>query len=121
MSLKIAILLFSLTVLSNPLSRRQVGPDSKAGLAWPNGPYSDTEQYATTGKVSWCVYTTHTFAKLDQIVNFKRYYTWSPNSIDTPLEYVPMLWGERQIEQWTNTINQTIRTRRSTHALGFNE
>jgi len=64
MSLKIAIvntLLFSSTVLSNPLSRRQVGPDSKAGLAWPNGPYSDTEQYATTGKVSWCVYLTHTF------------------------------------------------------------
>lgn len=62
MSLKIAIvntLLFSLTVLSNPLSPRQVGPDSKAGLAWPNGPYSDTEQYATTGKVSWCVYTAH--------------------------------------------------------------
>ena len=59
MSLKIAIintLLSALTVLSNPLSRRQVGPDSKAGLAWPNGPYSDIEQYATTGKVSWCVH-----------------------------------------------------------------
>jgi len=57
----------------------------------------------------------------DQIMNLKRYYTWSPNSIDTSLEYVPMLWGERQIERWMDTINQTIRTRKATHALGFNE
>ena len=123
MSLKIAIvnaLVFALTVLSNPLSRRQVDPDSKAGLAWPNGPYNDIEQYATTGKVSWCVYISQTL-RWDQIMSFTRYYTWSPNSIDTSLEYVPMLWGERQIEQWTNTINQTIRTRKATHALGFNE
>lgn len=59
MSLKLAIinaLLLSSTVLSNPLSRRVVGPDSKAGLAWPNGPYDDMQQYTTTGKVSWCVY-----------------------------------------------------------------
>ena len=67
------------------------------------------------------VYHPYVLPNCDQIPNFKRYYTWSPNSIDTSLEYVPMLWGERQIEQWTNTINQTIRTRRATHALGFNE
>lgn len=56
-----------------------------------------------------------------QVVSFNRYYTWSPGSIDTTLEYVPMLWGERQIDQWTNTLNRTIGTRRVTHALAFNE
>ena len=56
-----------------------------------------------------------------QVTSFDRYYTWSPNSIDTALEYVPMLWGERQIGQWTSTINQTILTRKATHALAFNE
>jgi len=105
MSLKLAIinlLSLSLITLSGAVNRRQVGPDSKAGLGWPNGPYDDIRQYTTTGKVSW-------------------YYTWSPDSIDTTLEYVPMLWGERQISQWTNTINQTIRNRNVTHALAFNE
>ena len=53
--------------------------------------------------------------------NFNRYYTWSPDSIDTALEYVPMLWGERQVEDWTNTINKTISTRKVTHSLAFNE
>jgi len=57
----------------------------------------------------------------EQVTNFNRYYTWSPDSVDTTLEYVPMLWGERQIEEWTNTINATIRARNVTHALGFNE
>jgi len=105
MSLKLAIisvLLFSSIALSSSPNRRQVGPGSKAGMAWPNGPYNDIEQYTTTGKVSW-------------------YYTWSPSSIDTSLEYAPMLWGERQIGQWTDTINQTIRSREVTHALAFNE
>jgi len=32
-----------------------------------------------------------------------------------------MLWGERQAEQWQNTIDETIRTRKVTHALAFNE
>lgn len=56
-----------------------------------------------------------------QITNIHRYYTWSPDSVDTSLEYVPMLWGERQIEQWNDTINKTIGTRKVTHALAFNE
>jgi len=68
MSLKIAIintLLFSLTVFSDPLSRRKVGPTPKAGLAWPNGPYNNIEQYATTGKVSWCVYISQSVCRTE--------------------------------------------------------
>ena len=57
----------------------------------------------------------------EQVTNFNRYYTWSPNSVDTTLEYVPMLWGERGVGEWTNSINETIRTRNVTHLLGFNE
>ena len=56
-----------------------------------------------------------------QIENIRRYYTWSPDSVDATLEYVPMLWGERQIGQWTDTINKTIGIRKVTHALAFNE
>jgi len=57
----------------------------------------------------------------EQVTNFIRYYTWSPSSVDTALEYVPMLWGERAVGEWTNSINETIRTRKVTHILGFNE
>lgn len=56
-----------------------------------------------------------------RVPNFDRYYTWGPSSIDTTLEYAPMLWGEQQIEEWTKSINETIHTRKVTHALGFNE
>ena len=68
MSLKLAIinaLLLSSTALCGPPSRRQVGPKSKAGLAWPNGPYSDIQQYATTGKVSWYVCVSQTFHRAE--------------------------------------------------------
>lgn len=50
-----------------------------------------------------------------------RYYTWSPSSIKSDLEFVPMLWGERQVSQWDATINQTIQELNVTHVLGFNE
>lgn len=30
-----------------------VSSTAKAGLAWPNGPYGDIDQYTTTGKVQW--------------------------------------------------------------------
>lgn len=46
-------LLFSITVFSSPFDVGLAGPDSKAGLAWPNGPWADMGQYTTTGKVSW--------------------------------------------------------------------
>ena len=59
MSLKLTIInvlsLSSIALSSTPLNPRQAGLDSKAGLAWPNGPWSDIQQYTTTGKVSWCV------------------------------------------------------------------
>ena len=55
------VLLFSSIALSSGLlSLGQVGPDSKAGLAWPNGRWADIQQYTTTGKVSWCVYVSYT-------------------------------------------------------------
>ena len=48
-------LLFSATVLSaRPFDLALVGQDSRAGLAWPNGPWADMQQYTATGKVSWC-------------------------------------------------------------------
>lgn len=62
-----------------------------------------------------------TSCQQERVANFNRYYTWSPSSVDTTLEYTPMLWGQRQIDEWTGTINETIRTRKVTHALGFNE
>lgn len=59
MSLKLTIinvLLFPAIALSSGfLNLRQVGPASKAGLAWPNDRWADIQQYTTTGKVSWCV------------------------------------------------------------------
>jgi len=67
------------------------------------------------------LYLLHVVPSWKQVTNFNRYYTWSPNSVDTTLEYVPMLWGERDVEGWTKSINETIRTRNVTHALGFNE
>jgi len=75
---------------------------SKAGLGWPNSKFVDISQYRTTGKVSW-------------------YYSWSPDSFDTDLEFVPMLWGQREVDDWQNTINQTIQERKPTAVLGMNE
>ncbi|KAI0728769.1 glycosyl hydrolase catalytic core-domain-containing protein [Fomitopsis betulina] len=76
---------------------------SKTGLAWPNGNWDNIEQYASTGMgVSW-------------------YYTWSPSSIGSSLEFVPMLWGDRQISQWQSSINATIQHLGTSHVLYFNE
>ncbi|KAG7091005.1 hypothetical protein E1B28_010070 [Marasmius oreades] len=76
---------------------------SKAGLAWPNGDGDDIDQYTSTGKVSW-------------------YYSWSPKTwIKTDIQYVPMLWGQRQVEEFSSTINQTISEINISHVLGMNE
>jgi len=83
-------------------SQRAVTPSSKAGLAWANGPYVDMKQFQSTGKVSW-------------------YYSWSPDSLDTNLEFVPMLWGQRQVAEFSSTINRTIAARKVSHVLGMNE
>lgn len=37
------------------INTRDVTNQSKAGLAWPNGPWVEIDQFRTTGKVSWCV------------------------------------------------------------------
>jgi len=87
---------------SPTVQHRTVTSTAKAGLPWPNGPSIDINQYRTTGKVQW-------------------YYTWSPSSFDTDLEFVPMFWGETSINEWQSTINSTIRNRHVTSALGFNE
>lgn len=84
-------------------SSRAVGPLSKAGLAWPTGvPWADITQYQTTGKVSW-------------------FYSWTPNYTETTLEFVPMLWGSSQVQQFSATINQTIASRKVSAVLAMNE
>ncbi|KAJ3936785.1 MAG: glycosyl hydrolase catalytic core-domain-containing protein [Lentinula lateritia] len=76
---------------------------SKAGLAWPNGNYVDIDQYLTTGKISW-------------------YYTWSPDAISsTEIEFVPMLWGNNSVDDFSSTINDTISSHNVTAVLGMNE
>ena len=50
----VLLIFFFSAALSGAFDPREVGPDSKAGLAWPNGPWADIRQYTTTGKVSWC-------------------------------------------------------------------
>jgi len=102
----ITIILLTLSIIPHPsLSysiARQVTANSKAGLAWPNGPWVDIQQYRTTGKVSW-------------------YYSWSPTGFDTDLEFVPMLWGPTQVDQFSTTINQTISQKNVSAVLGMNE
>ncbi len=50
-----------------------------------------------------------------------RYYTWSPDPVYTNLEFVPMLWGEKSINDFTQTINQTIAQENVNAILGMNE
>ncbi|THU85685.1 glycoside hydrolase [Dendrothele bispora CBS 962.96] len=76
---------------------------SKAGLAWPNGRTVDITQFTHTGKVSW-------------------YYTWSPDPVArTDLEFVPMLWGSNQADEFNSTIDGLISDLGITSVLGMNE
>ncbi|KAH9943114.1 glycosyl hydrolase catalytic core-domain-containing protein [Epithele typhae] len=84
------------------VNARAVTNTSKAGLPWPNGNADDINQYLSTGKVQW-------------------YYTWSPSPTQADLEFVPMLWGTNQVDQWDGTINKTVQDLHVTHVLGFNE
>ncbi|KAJ7163549.1 glycoside hydrolase [Mycena crocata] len=90
---------------THPIPRAlSVNSSSKAGIAG-GGDASDVAQFMTTGKVSW-------------------YYTWGLSSVDTELEFVPMLWGQRQVAQWSDStegINATIAERKPTAILGMNE
>ena len=54
-------------------------------------------------------------------VGLRRYYTWSPDGFQSNLEFVPMLWGPTQTDDWDSNINHTIQELNVTHALGFNE
>jgi len=82
--------------------RSSPGPSSKAGLTWPNGNSIDVKQYLTTGKVSW-------------------YYDWSPDGSITDVEFVPMFWGNKSIDDWQSTINDTISRYSVKAVLGMNE
>ncbi|KAL1760559.1 glycosyl hydrolase catalytic core-domain-containing protein [Schizophyllum commune] len=97
-------LLILIFILSVGRARAQ-NNSTKAGLAWPNGRYDDARQFTKTGKVSWYVY-----------------YTWSPSPVrGLDLEFVPMYWGERQTEQFSGSINDTIDAYDVKHVLAFNE
>ncbi|KAK7050466.1 Glyco-hydro-cc domain-containing protein [Favolaschia claudopus] len=105
----LSLLLFlSFTAVSARPSSRTVSvtSSSKAGIAGGGDGETDMKQFTTTGKVSW-------------------YYTWSLFSIDnTDLEFVPMLWGEKDISQWTDAsdgINATISKTKPAAILAMNE
>ncbi|KIK69077.1 glycoside hydrolase family 128 protein [Collybiopsis luxurians FD-317 M1] len=106
----VTLLIFFISVLTTFAQSRAVQnlspratDSSKAGLAWPNGNADDIHQFLTTGKVSW-------------------YYTWSPAAISsTDIEFVPMLWGNKSVDDFAATINDTISSKNVTAVLGMNE
>ncbi|KZS94534.1 hypothetical protein SISNIDRAFT_453466 [Sistotremastrum niveocremeum HHB9708] len=104
--LSLLSLLWASTYLRSTHASRQsliVTNNSKAGLAWPNGDFVDIQQFTKTGKVSW-------------------YYTWGPIGVDTTdIEFVPMLWGADQVDQFTSSINRTLQRTGATAVLGMNE
>lgn len=56
------------------------------------------------------------------LINFRyRYYSWSPDGFNSDLEFVPMMWGPPQINDWNANINSTIQRLHVSHVLGFNE
>ncbi|KIR54298.1 hypothetical protein I315_03357 [Cryptococcus gattii Ru294] len=82
---------------------------SKFGLAWPNGDWASSTDPNYIGnyigdKASW-------------------YYTWSPFSVGSGdslgLEFVPMLWGPKQVSDWHAQMSQWPSTVQN--ALFFNE
>lgn len=107
--------------LSTLLTTRAVTNTSKAGLAWPNGNNVNIEQYTSTGKVSWCVDAEFRSAGLIYFVF--RYYTWSTFPAKANIEFVPMFWGERSIDQWTSMVLKTLPNSEptTTAVLGMNE
>ncbi|KAJ7768289.1 glycosyl hydrolase catalytic core-domain-containing protein [Mycena metata] len=92
---------------SHPASRTvSVTSSSKAGIAGGDAD-TDMQQFTASGKTTW-------------------YYQWSVSSdvSTTDLEFVPMLWGQKDVAQWTdasNGINATISKNKPTAVLGFNE
>ncbi|KAI0692653.1 glycosyl hydrolase catalytic core-domain-containing protein [Cytidiella melzeri] len=86
---------------STSQSATSANGSGKIGLAWPNGPDSSLQYYATPS-VGWI-------------------YSWGPSNPDPShkyaLEYMPMLWGTKQIEQF----DQTVKAGYANYVLGFNE
>jgi len=113
------------------LGKRAVSNTSKAGLAWPNADRVDIRQYESTGKVSWYVLQlVESWALplniwIGSLCKLHRYYSWSPWPITSPtnLEFVPMLWDSRSIDQFTSTINSSLSNLQPKVAavLGMNE
>ncbi|KAH7913285.1 glycoside hydrolase [Hygrophoropsis aurantiaca] len=97
-----SIFVIASVVLSNIVESGASGSTPKAGLAWPNSNYVNVNQFLTTHKVSW-------------------YYTWSPYSINADVEFVPMLWGQSQVNEFAASIDQTISREHVTAVLGMNE
>ncbi|OXB38951.1 hypothetical protein LQV05_004067 [Cryptococcus neoformans] len=86
-----------------------VNVGSKLGLAWPNGDWAGSNDPNYIGnyigdKSSW-------------------YYTWSPFDVPSGdslgLEFVPMLWGPKQVSDWHAQMSQWPSTVKN--ALFFNE
>ena len=53
-----------------------------------------------------------------------RYYTWGPRGYvenASDIEFVPMLWGGKQTEQFEDTIHDSIQNLNITTVLGMNE
>ncbi|KAJ7176661.1 hypothetical protein C8R46DRAFT_809864, partial [Mycena filopes] len=83
-----------------------VNASSKAGIGGGGDADTDIKQFETSGKVSW-------------------YYSWSVSSdVDTDLEFVPMMWGQKDVALWADPsdgINATIASKKPSAVLGFNE
>ena len=47
----------TLSARAETLRPRQTVSPGKAGLAWPNGPDDDTEQFRATAEITWFVRT----------------------------------------------------------------
>jgi len=75
----------------------------KVGLAW-GGNSAQVAQFEQTDRVSW-------------------FYNWGPlpSIPQTDLEFVPMFWGNRSIDTWVDTINDTLANYNVTAVLGMNE
>lgn len=111
--------LVSLT-LSSP-TRRAVTNTSKAGLAWGGGDGADMSEFMSTGKVSWYENFNDTIcARL-----YNRYYTWGPTTwiknAPDGIDFVPMLWGDKSVPDFTASINQSIAQGNVKAVLGMNE
>ena len=59
----------------------------------------------------------------EKLISTIRYYTWSANLINADLEFVPLLWGTKFLDQFSSTIQSTLSQTRPiiTAVLGMNE